>query len=344
MNTIQILKTINYRGIECIDTFPVELIWSKSGTVLECSNCLTYATFKNILVGLCKNCAMYSYNYKYGSGFYKYPYSNIFNNEIELCFGNIHPLNILHIEGVEYPQAALKCENTYSIYNLSLSSKNELALLLQEPFNIYSINDFQKYYNCNIDILDMIINKVVEHRISFNIWSNDYYNKCLDIEKFFKVSKEDYEIQVNINTINNNKYKCYYCNVYKFKHELKKCSNCYSLRYCSIACQARDWIEHHKLECKQQEQEQDLENPARKEQDLENPARKAAFKKSRAKTDDESGDDDDDDGYDYDNDDGDDDGDDGDDDDDGNDDDDDGDDSSTNLSYYLNIDDTEYDN
>ena len=62
------IGTITHRGIVCIDTFPLELVWGKSSTVLECPNCLDYATFKNVLIGLCKNCALYSYNGKYGNG------------------------------------------------------------------------------------------------------------------------------------------------------------------------------------------------------------------------------------------------------------------------------------
>ena len=260
MNTITNINTISHRGIVCIDTFPLELVWAKSNTVLECSNCLTYATFKNVLVGLCRNCAMYSYNGKYGNGFYNYPYSDRFNNEIDVCFGNIHPLNILNIKGVEYPQTALNYKNTYSIYNLSLSSKTDLSLLLQDPYNIYGLYDFQKYYNCDIEVLDIILTKIKEHKTLFNIWNTKYYNKCLDIEKFFKVSEEDYKLQNEItnnntntnnnnNTINSPKYMCSYCNTYKFKNELKKCGKCNIPRYCSIACQIRDWNMEHKVNC-----------------------------------------------------------------------------------------------
>jgi hypothetical protein len=279
------IKTITYRGIVCIDTFPLELVWGKPDTGLECHNCLAYATFKNVLVGLCKNCAMYSYNGKYGKGFFNYPYSNINNNELAYCFGAIHPLHIIHIKGLEYPQNAITNRDTYSIYNLSLSSNYELSLLLKPPFNIYGLYELQHYYNCDIEVLHMIIDKIKEHKLSFNIWSIDYYNKCLDIEKFYKVSAEDYKIQTDIekqNETNNNsdnsensntidvkpKYPCSYCNIYKFKKELKKCGKCYSVRYCSIACQTRDWNIKHKKQCGQeQEQERDLENPARKSED-----------------------------------------------------------------------------
>ena len=173
------IKTITYRGIVCIDTFPLELVWGKANTVLECNNCLAYATFKNVLVGLCRNCDMYSYNDKYGKGFYNYPYCDPDNDELSYCFGSINPLHILHIKGVEYPQKALNDSNTYSIYNLSLSSNNELSLLVKPPFNMYGLHDFQQYYKCNIEGINIIIDKIKEHKTTFDIWSTHYYNTCL---------------------------------------------------------------------------------------------------------------------------------------------------------------------
>lgn len=281
MNTINTINTITHRGILCIDTFPLELVWGKSHTVLECNNCLEYATFKNVLVGLCINCAMHSYSGKYGNGFFNFPSSNNFNNEISLCFGNIHPLHILNIKGVEYKQKALNNFESYSIYNLSLSSLDELAFLCTSPFNIYGLYEFQKHYNCDLEVLQMILDKVKEHKLTFNIWNNEYYAKCLKIEHFFKTSYEDYKIQNEIanenennkNNLNKRKYPCSYCNTYKLKIDLKKCSRCGNSRYCSIACQTRDWKNDHKLDCNQ---EQDLENHAHKDdaQDLENPANK----------------------------------------------------------------------
>lgn len=248
MNILTV-NTITYRGIVCIDTFPLELVWAKPNTVLECNNCLAYATFKNVLVGLCKNCALYSYNGKYGNGFFKYPYSDNDDIELSYCFGNIKPLHILNIKGIEYSQTALNNNDTYSIYNLSLSSNNELSLLFNETFNIYGLYNFQSYYNCDVEVLHMIIDKVKEHKNTFTIWSSKYYNDCLTIENFYKVNKENYQIQEETN--NYDKYICSYCNIYKLKKELKKCGRCFTARYCSIACQSRDWYRDHKLFCSQ---------------------------------------------------------------------------------------------
>ena len=288
---MNIINTITHRGIVCIDTFPLELVWGKTNTILECSNCLEYATFKNVLVGLCKNCAVYSYNCKYGLGFYNFPYSDLSNNDISLCFGNINPINILNIKGIEYPQTALNYSDSYSIYNLSLSPKNELFLLIQEPFNIYGLHEFQKYYNCSIEVLDIIIHKIKEHKLSFNIWSNKYYSECLNIENFYKVSEEDYKIQSEIanNKLDKPKSKCSYCNIYKLKTELKKCGKCGISKYCSSACQIRDWKGIHELYCEQEQQKEKEQEQA----NSGNSARKTAFENSEGDDDDEDDDEDD---------------------------------------------------
>ena len=181
-----LINTITYRGIVCIDTFPKELVWGEKNTALECSNCLAYATYKNILVGLCKNCAKFSYDYKYGNGFISFPYSNYSSNEISMCFGNIHPDQIVNIKGLDYKQEAINYKHSYSIYNLSLSTNDELYLLLNQNFNCYGLPEYQSYYNCDIEVLYMIIDKIVQHKLTFNLWSKKYYDECLEIEKFYK--------------------------------------------------------------------------------------------------------------------------------------------------------------
>ena len=251
------INTVTHRGIVCIDTFPKELVWGKKHTALECPNCLEYATYKNVLVGLCKNCAEYSYDHKYGNGFIDYPYTNNTTNDIALCFGNIHPSQILHMKGLDYKQEAINYEHSYTIYNLSLSTKDELYLLLNQNFNFYGLKEFQYYYNCDIEVLCMIIDKILLHQINFNIWSKQYYDECLKIETFYK---NDTDNELEPYFIPKNKYQCEYCKTFKYKKELKKCAKCLDVSYCSISCQSRDWKSKHKLECIVEEDESNESN------------------------------------------------------------------------------------
>jgi hypothetical protein len=44
--------------------------------------------------------------------------------------------------------------------------------------------------------------------------------------------------------------RCRHCNSEDLKLELKKCSQCKSVQYCSEECQVADWRAEHKKECK----------------------------------------------------------------------------------------------
>jgi hypothetical protein len=45
--------------------------------------------------------------------------------------------------------------------------------------------------------------------------------------------------------------RCRYCNSEKLKFELKKCSQCQLVQYCSKKCQLADWRAGHKKECEE---------------------------------------------------------------------------------------------
>ena len=149
-----IINTVTHRGIVCIDTFPKELVWGKKDTALECSNCLAYATYKNVLVGLCKNCAVFSYDSKYGNGFTSFPYTNNAYNDIAMCFGNIHPEQIINMKGLDYKQAHIDEAYSYSIYNLSLSPCGQFVACsgfdkIINIWNIITLEHKSRFeYNC----------------------------------------------------------------------------------------------------------------------------------------------------------------------------------------------------
>lgn len=156
------LSIVTHRGIQCISTFPKELVWGPLKTVLECANCIEYASYNNILIGLCKNCASFTYKGKYGCG-----YEDILKEEeeyeqdkIPVAFGNlktndvINKLNLMKNANGEYilPPSSIQIYNNvnnsyhiFSVYDMVIKlSKNDIKLLTKK--NNYSWIELYKYY------------------------------------------------------------------------------------------------------------------------------------------------------------------------------------------------------
>ena len=259
------------RGIKCINTFPDDLVWGKKNTVLECSSCIKYAScpITKILIGLCHNCA-YDYNGKYGCGYYMNLQDNNMNNmnnmnEIPRAFGDLHTIDVLdkliHISLYnEYTNMINNYKDVFSIYNLFMLSTNDIHLLLEK--HNYGILYFKEYYNCDYEVLNIIINSINELKLEYNnltkseiLFNETLYKKCIDIENFYKVNNTCSNSS-NIHSSNNNnhnniiiKYNCNYCYIRKASIDMKKCSGCKMVRYCSIACQTRDWKLKHNYSC-----------------------------------------------------------------------------------------------
>ena len=148
-NTLDNLAIVEYRGIKCINTMPLELIWGDSGSVLECSNCMEYASdpLTKVLIGLCVNCADFTYNGKYGCGYY-INLTGLEINDVPLAFGNLNTYDVIRklhdiYENENENENEDKNENennykqnivndykyVYSFYNLSLLSHFDINLL-----------------------------------------------------------------------------------------------------------------------------------------------------------------------------------------------------------------------
>ena len=264
---LQNLHTVKYRGITTISSFPLELVWGKTDTVLECQNCIEYGSYKNILIGLCVNCAKDIYNGKYGCGYYYYLKGQT-TNDIPVAFGKldtndvINKLNIIYnnFNNSNLPKIIIDNNDRFTIYNLSLLSYFDINLLVTK--NNDGWKEIKIYYNSEDDVIDIIIDTLLELKLEYkNISQNEilfdinYYNKCRSIEKFFKYNNREILLENNYNShiINNtNNYVCNYCKIeklYKDRKQLKSCK-CREVKYCSIACQSRDWKQDHKQNCK----------------------------------------------------------------------------------------------
>jgi len=126
--------------------------------------------------------------------------------------------------------------------------------MIQEDFDKFVIipkilQDITNYYNCSdeaIQLLFIDINKLRNIKINNNIdqWNLDYYKQCVILEKFYKINVEEDTI-ISSKTMR----QCDYCKEYKLRKDIRKCSYCKLVRYCSVACQKRDWAVNHKIKC-----------------------------------------------------------------------------------------------
>ena len=231
------LSIVTYRGIKCISTFPIELVWGKPGTCLECANCVAYASngyssnsydsnehsSNGVLLGLCTNCAP-EYNGKYGSGFHGFledMEDMQDNNEYSLnlgyqrnlrIFGDIDPfeIDLNTLPSSEYKQKANISKDAYSVYNLAQTSNSDFNLLVNKyivpEHENYGWLEFKKEYpfpnDNNDEILGMLIDKIDELRTQFDQWNPEFLERCEKIEKLFKQNINNINI-TNITDITN---------------------------------------------------------------------------------------------------------------------------------------------
>jgi len=255
------LEVVTHRGIKCINTFPSNIIWGIPNTVLECNNCISYAIDPNtnVLIGLCANCAEI-YKGKYGCGYYG-NLQGMTKNINPVTFGGLNTDDVIKklstFSNLDKSKIiCLRQNDLYTIYNLVLLSNNDIELLCNK--DNYGWKEFQNYYNCEDEALEIIIEniyklkseleKIRTENISDFLFDKEFYKKCIDVEDYFRVKHETEPIELPESNIK----QCNYCRKESCKiNDLKKCGNCKEVRYCSIACQTRDWKIKHKKICVQ---------------------------------------------------------------------------------------------
>ena len=150
-------------------------------------------------------------------------------------------------------------ENMFGIYDLAISPSLDYNLdYIKNNNNV--LTEFKNYYNCFDDeAIELIFNEIKTMSLKYaennnNIWDSGFYKECLRIEKFFTVSREDEYVDSDNDEGENSKRiikkknkACNYCK--ESSKKTKRCSGCYIVRYCSYACQHRDWLICHKDNC-----------------------------------------------------------------------------------------------
>ena len=120
----------------------------------------------------------------------------------------------------------------------------------KEKYELMIVNKTPLVNICNNDSL---INKINELRLQFNQWSPEFLDKCLKIENAFKNNSLQSENNLlHFEEAFEIKRQCAYCKQYKVRKDLKKCSRCKEVRYCSYLCQKRHWnteIDGHRQNC-----------------------------------------------------------------------------------------------
>ena len=241
-----------------------------------------------ILIGICAICAK-KYDYKYGCGYFLnlYEYEGIplaFGNlDIEYVTDKLYYLTD---NTSEQYQIANNPKHSWSIYDMTIRlSKSDLNLLTKK--NNYGWQELNKHYETKdilnlekylAEILDIVRSlqeyykltdnegNIINEKVEEILFNKNFYNECCEYQSIYPENKYDDQIAENEETAHPSahhsehqsahnydsdlyKHKCDYCKIIKVYKKMQKCSNCFSARYCSIACQTHDWEIKHKESC-----------------------------------------------------------------------------------------------
>jgi len=262
------------RGKYVINSMMDDLVFGIPGTLLECQECMDNATWRGVLIGPCSTCAdKYNKHFKsrrsLGCGYKEKESADAMPIDDEwrvmpfgyrpIIVGSIGDKvckkisKLLDDNGDNIPSQprAIKTDDAYSFYGLAKLSQEAYDLMLNTP-DAFAF--FAAKYHINYGIVSkrfVGINKTLDSLAhEFDSDDMEFYKKCEKMEKEWILCKDattqkevDREMMSDEKkTEMENKKKvlkpCDYCWDIK---ETKVCSKCKSVRYCSVACQSKDW-------------------------------------------------------------------------------------------------------
>jgi len=269
---VQLLSSVNdltikkVRGKYVISTMPPNKFFGIPGTLLECQDCMDDATWRGVLIGACQECqqkysgegiligfdekvhvdAMPGYSNAAPFGFYS-------GFALDVCL----KINELLEEGqgwqngmsrnIPLEPRAIKTADAYSFYGLAQLSLREFNTMLNTPtayshyaerYNAYIYN-YNSRYDGVFEAIELLAN-------AFDLYDPEFYKLCQKMEKEWSICSEaSTQAEVDQEMLLRKKAQkekvhdvCHYCGDVK---KTKKCGQCQSVRYCSVACQSRDW-------------------------------------------------------------------------------------------------------
>ncbi len=253
------------RGKYVISSIPDAMVFGIPGTLLECQQCMDNASWRGVLLGACQECQQ-----KYSGEGILIGFDEKVHDDAMPGYSNAAPFGFYcgyapnvcdkidkileQVEDSRIPSEprAIKHQDVYSFYGLASLNVDDFPLIYEE----YSCEAFYDRYNIQSDDTedkrhDAIVDTIDVLRYKFDPFSKEFFNKCEKMEKewimcpdattqeevFIALGKEQ-EQEKEEKDKNVLEKQCHYCGDIK---PLKKCGKCKSIRYCSVACQSRDW-------------------------------------------------------------------------------------------------------
>jgi hypothetical protein len=231
---------------------------------------MVYGCYRGVLIGPCRNCAD-EYEGQYGGG--------LSLNEREtdqlgggdrdsesdwhpLAFGQLHPDRVMvMIDQALGPTGHITINNgiydlpdrdlfpyciarrdAYSVYNLA-------ALTTAAERDLLKVDDLiaAGYIGLDADTFGHFLSAVATLALQYDDYTTrTFFYACKRLERYYK---EESVIRAQVAAAAVAKhaaaFRCIYCQ----QPSRAKCGQCKQVRYCSYACQQRDWVASHRDEC-----------------------------------------------------------------------------------------------